>query len=80
MPPSGRELLDAVVAPVGNVHVSVTADGQAPGEFQLVWAVPLAPEGSQEVALGGELLHAVVVGVGDVQIVIGVKGEAGRGI
>ena len=46
----------------------------------MVRAVPLAPEGGQEVALGGELLHAVVVGVGHVQIVIGVKGEAGRGI
>ena len=76
----GAELLDAVVAPVGDVDIAQLIDGDAPRHVELALATAVAAPLAQEAALAGELLHAVVERIDDVEIALGVKVHAGRAV
>src|SRR5262252_6842858 len=79
LPPRG-EFLDAVVAPVGHIHIALGVHGHAPGEVELaILRASLAPV--QEVlAIGRELLDTMVVLVHNVHVIVSVNGDTRRTI
>ena len=72
----GRELLDAVVAPVGDVDVTVRGLGDAPREVELAVAVAVASPLVEELAVPGELLYPMVAVVDQHQVVVLVEQQA----
>ena len=75
-PSVGRELLDAVVTPVGHVHVAVRIGRHSPRQVELAIAAPLRSEIAQEPAIAHELLYAVVVVIHHVEVVVPVESQA----
>ena len=73
----GSELLDAVVAPVGDEYVAVRGDADAPGHVHFAVAVAVFAPAEDVRAVGRELLHAVVVLICDVQVIVCVDSDAG---
>ena len=57
---NGAELLDSVIPPVGNAHVTQLVHGDAPGHIELTLADTKAPPLEERLAVPGELLHPVV--------------------
>src|SRR6266849_1392527 len=66
------EHLQPIVAPVGDVDITVLIDSDRGGSIELTIATAGATELHHEVALRAELLNPVVAPVGNVHIVIGV--------
>ena len=73
----GRELLGAVVAPVGDVDVAVVVHADAPGLVELAGAAAAAAKSEQEFAVVGELEGLVGGCVGYVDVAVVVAGYAG---
>src|SRR2546426_4704790 len=76
----GGELLDAVVAPIGHVHVAWRVQSHPPGEVELPRATARLAPLPDVLPIGGELLHPVVILVDDIEIVVGVYGDASRAV
>src|SRR5262249_13917737 len=66
------EHLQPIVAPVGDVDITVLIDSDLAGSIELAIATAGAPELHQEVSLRAELLNPVVAPVGNVHIILGV--------
>ncbi len=72
----GGEFLEAVVAPVGDIHIALGVHSYAPGEVKLA-ALRAGLTPLQDVrAIGRKLLDAVVVLVHDVHVIVSVDGDA----
>ena len=73
----GRELLYAVVPPVGDVYLPVPVERDAPGQVELAVAVAVRAEAAYELAVLRHLLHAVVAMVNQQQVVVSVECQPG---
>src|SRR3989441_12983405 len=69
---TGVEHLKPIVAPVGDVDITVLVYSDPRGSIELTIATAGAPELHHEVSLRAELLNPVVAPVGNVHMVIGV--------
>src|SRR5215510_16107051 len=64
----GTQNLYPLVAPVGDVHVTLRVHCHAGWPMQLAVALPGLAKASQELAVGGKLLNAVVAPIGHVNV------------
>src|SRR5262249_14951787 len=69
------ELLDTVVAPVGNVDLPIAIHGNTPGHVELAGARAAFAPLQQELTVPGEFLHPVVHGVHHVDMALRIEGQ-----
>src|SRR3954469_22740702 len=74
----GRQLLDAVVAPVGDVDVAVLIEGDAPGLVKLARRLARPAAFADILAVRAEHLQAVVATVSDDNVAVLLDDQAGR--
>src|SRR5215212_3744721 len=74
----GRQLLDAVVAPVGDVDVAVLIEGDAPGLVKLARRLARPAAFADVLTVRAEHLQAVVATVSDDDIAVLLDDQAGR--
>jgi hypothetical protein len=74
----GRELLNAVVVGICNVHVAMGIERHGRGTAELSGAPTEASEDMQPLAGRGDLLNLIVASIGDVDIPLSVDREATR--
>src|SRR3954465_8975935 len=74
----GRQLLDGVVPPVGDVDFAVLIEGDAPGLFNLPWRLARPAAFADVLAVRAEHLQAVVATVSDDDVAVLLDDQAGR--
>jgi len=73
---AGRgELLDAIVASVADIHISLVVNGNAARVIELAWAAAKGAPGAQEISTRGELLNAVIRRICHVQVADRIEGD-----
>src|SRR6516164_10034906 len=77
-PTLGRELLDPMVVPVGNVYIAVLVERDPPRLVELSVAFPGPATFPDKLALGSEDLQPVVAAVDDDDVVVFLYSQAGR--
>src|SRR5258705_235537 len=75
---AGRQLLHAVVLPVGNVDVAVLVERNAPRLVELAVAAAGLSALGDKLALRREDLQAIVAAVDDDHVAVGLADNAGR--
>ena len=70
------ELLNPIVARVGDVDIAIGVHGHRGGTMELDWPAPITPPGSQSVAVGRNLDDVVQFGVSQIQIAGPIEGHA----
>jgi hypothetical protein len=68
--------LDAAVAELANVLVTVAIDADVVGITELAWGVAGLAVGAEEIAVGVKDLDAMVAGIGDVKVTETIEAEA----
>src|SRR4051794_31257036 len=66
----GRQLLDTMVAPIGDVDVAVLVEGDAPGLIELPRRLARLTAFTNELTVWAEHLQAVVSTIGDDNVAI----------
>ena len=77
---AGAELLDAVVAPVGDVEVACGVNRDAPGQVELAGPDARFAEPAEQLAVAVEALQAVVHRVDDPEVALGVELHPGGAV
>src|SRR5262245_45050013 len=70
----GSELLDAIVAPIGNIYIAIGVNGDPPGHAEVTGATAGLAPFEEEFAIFGELLNAAVQAVHDVEVIVLIEG------
>src|SRR6267378_8526575 len=78
--PIRSQHLHPVVTPIGDIHVAVPIQSDAPGQIKLPLILAFGAPFEQKFALFGELLDAVVEVVRHVEVLVAVEDHAGRAI
>ena len=76
--PVAAELLDPVIAPIGNEHRALPVNSNAPGHIKLAGAAAETAKGKLKLARRIKNLHPAVPAVHQIEVIVSVKSQPGR--